>query len=38
MAEKYELKLVKNQIYYTSPELLDKVYEAMKNIPFEEDK
>lgn len=36
MAEKYGLKLVKNQIYYTSPELLDKAYEAMKKIPFEE--
>ena len=36
MAEKYGLKLVKNQIYYSSPELLNKAYEAMKNIPFEE--
>lgn len=38
MAEKYGLKLVKNQICYTSPEFLDKANEPMKNIPFEEDK
>lgn len=38
LCEQYGLKLINHQIYYSSPEALDKAYEAMKNTPFEEDK